>query len=38
MPNGTYRIELRVLKALGDPDDPVHTEVWISPNFTIVRP
>jgi hypothetical protein len=38
VPNGTYRIELSVLKALGDPDNPAHTEHWTSPNITIRRP
>jgi hypothetical protein len=38
VPNGTYRIELSVLKALGDPDNPAHVERWTSPNITIARP
>jgi hypothetical protein len=38
LPNGTYRIELSVLKALGDPRNPAHTEHWTSPNITIARP
>jgi hypothetical protein len=38
VPNGTYRIELSVLKALGDPRNPAHTERWTSPNVTIARP
>ncbi len=36
--DGAYRIELSVLKALGDPDNPAHTEHWTSPNITIDRP
>ena len=38
VPNGTYRIEISVLKALGDPANPAHVERWTSPNITIARP
>jgi subtilisin family serine protease len=38
LPNGTYRMELSVLKALGDPRNPAHFERWSSPNITIARP
>ena len=38
LPNGTYRAELSILKALGDPKNPAHHEVWVSPNITIARP
>ena len=38
VPNGSYRIELSVLKALGNPNNPAHIEQWSSPNITIVRP
>lgn len=38
VPNGTYRIELSALKALGNPTNPAHTERWTSPDITIVRP
>jgi minor extracellular serine protease Vpr len=38
VPDGTYRIELSVLKALGDPHNPAHFERWTSPNVTIARP
>jgi minor extracellular serine protease Vpr len=38
VPNGTYRLELSVLKALGDPRNPAHFERWTSPNITIARP
>jgi minor extracellular serine protease Vpr len=38
VPNGTYRIDLSVLKALGDPRNPAHFERWSSPNITIARP
>ncbi len=37
VPDGTYRLELRVLKALGNPVNPAHTEHWISPDITIAR-
>jgi minor extracellular serine protease Vpr len=36
-PNGTYVIELSVLKALGDRDNPDHWETWTSPPITISR-
>lgn len=35
--DGDYRLELRALKALGDPDDPEHWETWESPTVTIDR-
>ena len=38
VPNGTYRIELAVLKALGDPRNPAHFERSTLPNITIARP
>jgi subtilisin family serine protease len=38
VPNGTYRIDLSILKALGDPRNPAHVERWSSPNITIARP
>jgi minor extracellular serine protease Vpr len=38
VPNGSYRIHLTVLKALGDPDNPAHTEQWLSPTIVISRP
>jgi hypothetical protein len=38
VPDGTYRLELTVLKALGSPSNPAHTEHWTSPNITITRP
>ena len=37
VPNGNYYVVLKVLKALGDPANPVHTETWTSPTFTIAR-
>jgi subtilisin family serine protease len=36
--NGMYRIQLSVLKALGDEGNPAHWESWTSPNITIARP
>lgn len=38
VPNGDYYIVLRVLKALGDKDNPEHWETWTSPTFSIERP
>jgi subtilisin family serine protease len=38
VPDGSYRIVLRVLKALGDPNNPAHWETWTSPVVTIDRP
>jgi subtilisin family serine protease len=38
VPNGSYRIEMSVLKALGDRNNPAHTERWTSPNIVIARP
>ena len=38
VPNGTYHIELSILKALGDRRNPAHFERWTSPNITIARP
>jgi minor extracellular serine protease Vpr len=37
-PNGSYRIDLTVLKALGDKTNPAHTEHWLSPTIVISRP
>ncbi len=37
VPNGTYFVRLRILKALGDPSNPAHTETWTSPTFRIAR-
>lgn len=33
--NGDYILEMRVLKALGDPNNPAHWETWDSPAFTV---
>ncbi|MFO0756191.1 MAG: S8 family serine peptidase [Byssovorax sp.] len=38
VPNGAYRIKLRVLKALGDENNPAHWETWLSPVVTINHP
>ncbi|MEE2037756.1 S8 family serine peptidase [Nocardiopsis sp. CT-R113] len=35
--DGSYRLEARALKALGDPDNPDHWETWTSPVITIDR-
>jgi minor extracellular serine protease Vpr len=37
-PNGTYRIVVTSLKALGDKKNPADTETWTSPTVTIARP
>jgi minor extracellular serine protease Vpr len=38
VPNGTYVLELSVLKALGDSSNPAHWETWTSPAFIVARP
>jgi subtilisin family serine protease len=38
VPNGTYRLEITVLKALGDRRQRSHVERWTSPDITIARP
>jgi minor extracellular serine protease Vpr len=38
VPNGDYFINVRVLKALGNPDNPEHWETWTSPTITLARP
>jgi minor extracellular serine protease Vpr len=38
VPDGNYYVVMKVLKALGDPANPAHTETWTSPTFTIDRP
>ena len=38
VPNGTYWLKLRVLKALGNPTNPAHWEEWQSPRFSLARP
>jgi len=38
VPDGQYKLVLKVLKALGDPANPAHWETWASPTITIDRP
>jgi subtilisin family serine protease len=38
VPDGSYSLRLSVLKALGDPANPMHWETWTSPTFVIDRP
>jgi minor extracellular serine protease Vpr len=38
LPDGTYYLKVSVLKALGDPNNPAHWEIWTSPQFVIDRP
>jgi minor extracellular serine protease Vpr len=37
VPAGEYRLQVSVLKALGDENNPDHWETWTSPVFTIQR-
>jgi subtilisin family serine protease len=37
VPNGDYIVQLRILKALGDPGNPAHWETWTSPVVTLAR-
>ena len=38
VPDGEYVVTIEALKALGDKDNPAHTEIWESPLITIDRP
>ena len=38
VPNGQYVVVLKVLKALGDANNPSHWETWTSPVVTLARP
>jgi subtilisin family serine protease len=38
VPNGTYRVNVRALKANGVASNPAHWQVWTSPVVTIARP
>lgn len=38
VPDGDYIIKVRLLKALGDPNNPAHWETWTSPVIKIDRP
>jgi minor extracellular serine protease Vpr len=37
VPEGAYKLKLVVTKALADPANPAHTEVWTSPTIVIER-
>ena len=38
VPDGAYRVNVRALKALGDPANAAHWQIWTSPVVTIDRP
>ena len=38
VPDGSYKLVVKALKALGDPANPAHWETWTSPTITIDRP
>jgi subtilisin family serine protease len=38
VPDGSYKLIVHALKALGDPANPAHWETWTSPTVTIDRP
>jgi hypothetical protein len=38
VPDGQYKLVVKVLKALGDAANPAHWETWTSPTITIDRP
>jgi hypothetical protein len=38
VPNGSYVVRIRVLKALGNENNPAHWESWTSPVITLARP
>jgi hypothetical protein len=38
VPDGQYKLNVSVLKALGDASNPAHWETWTSPTITIDRP
>jgi subtilisin family serine protease len=38
VPDGKYKIVVKALKALGDPNNAAHWETWTSPTITIDRP
>ncbi len=38
VPDGQYVLVLKVLKALGDANNPAHWESWTSPVVTLDRP
>jgi hypothetical protein len=38
VPDGQDKLVVKVLKALGDANNPAHWEMWTSPTITIDRP
>jgi subtilisin family serine protease len=38
VPNGQYFLVAKVVKALGNPENPAHVETWTSPMLTVARP
>jgi len=38
VPNGSYIINIRTLKALGNPDNAADWQTWSTPVFNIARP
>jgi hypothetical protein len=38
VPDGSYRLIIKALKALGDENNPAHFETWTSPVVTLDRP
>ncbi len=38
MPDGSYKIVVKALKAGGDPKNPAHWETWTTPTIIIDRP
>jgi subtilisin family serine protease len=38
VPDGSYKIVVKALKAGGDPNNPAHWETWTTPTITIDRP
>ena len=38
VPDGSYKLNVKALKALGDASNPAHWETWTSPTITIDRP
>ena len=38
VPDGSYRLVVRLLRSLGDPSNPAHWDVFTTPAFTIDRP
>ena len=38
VPNGQYKLQIRVLKPRGDERNPADWETWTSPTITLARP